>query len=125
MPRPPKPKPKTPNGGGSITHRPDGRYEVRVTLPDGRRLSRYADTPTAASVLLRGLLADVDKGRYIDGPSQTVERFITTWLNDVARHTVRESTFASYQDVARLHIIPTIGAVKLGKLSPQHLQRLY
>ena len=32
------------NSEGSITKRPDGRYEARVTLPDGKRESFYGKT---------------------------------------------------------------------------------
>src|SRR5512133_2009497 len=99
MPRPPKPKPKSPNGGGSVTHRPDGRYEVRVTLPDGRRLSRYADTPTAASVLLRGLLAGVDNGTLVVSSRQTLAEYLAVWHRDTVTPTVRASTAARYRQI--------------------------
>lgn len=37
------------NSEGSITKRPDGRYEARVTLPDGKRESFYGKTRQEAN----------------------------------------------------------------------------
>ena len=55
MPRPRKPQPRNLNGGGSITTHADGWIVVRVTLPDGRCLSRYANSRTEGEERLRDL----------------------------------------------------------------------
>src|SRR5215212_3095628 len=38
---------------------------------------------------------------------------------------VRASTYASYEGQVRRYIIPAIGRIKLGKLTPAHIQHLY
>lgn len=61
------------NNEGSLTKRPDGRWEARVTLDDGRRKSFYARTRQEASRLLTAAMRDVDQGVPIVGERQTVE----------------------------------------------------
>ena len=39
------PRPKRMNGEGSVRKRPDGRYEARALLQDGRRISVYGGRP--------------------------------------------------------------------------------
>ncbi|MFN8058129.1 MAG: tyrosine-type recombinase/integrase [Vicinamibacterales bacterium] len=53
----------------------------------------------------------------------SLDRFLTTWLEDVARPRLRPRTFLSYSQVIRAHIVPHLGRVPLRKLSPQHVQR--
>src|SRR5947209_1568362 len=44
--------PKRPHGGGTITHRKDGRWAVGVSLPDGGRRWFYAKTQKEAQATL-------------------------------------------------------------------------
>jgi integrase len=46
------------------------------------------------------------------------------WLADSVTLTVRASSLASYRQIARIHITPKIGAVKLAKLGTAHIQNL-
>ncbi len=43
----------------------------------------------------------------------------------MVRDAVRPRTVQGYRDVARLHILPTLGGVKLAQLQPGHVQQLY
>ncbi|MDQ3877025.1 MAG: hypothetical protein M3290_01555 [Actinomycetota bacterium] len=52
------------------------------------------------------------------------EFLIDTWL-PACEPTVRPTTFVSYAGHVRLHIIPHLGDIPLGELTPQHLNRLY
>ncbi len=50
--------------------------------------------------------------------------FLGRWL-DGARHTVKATTWEAYERVIRNHINPSLGRVKLGKLSPGMIQAYY
>jgi integrase len=117
MPRPRKPAPKRGNGLGSITHRADGRIVVRVTLPDGGRISRYAKTQTEAEKLLRTLLVERDRGQLVAAPNQTLADYLAAWLRDVVTPTVRESTAARYGQIVRHHLAPSLGRHRLDRLT--------
>ena len=59
------------------------------------------------------------------GPGQTLEHFLRHWLDDVARHKLRGRSWERYDGLVRKHVIPTLGRLRLGQLTPQHLAKLY
>ena len=117
------------NGEGSIYQRADGRWCATVSDgygPSGkrRRTTVYGKTREAVRDDLRQLQARQARGEPLTTERQTVEQFLTRWLDDSARPTVRPRTYISYAQMIRLHIVPAIGRVQLSKLTPQHVQKL-
>lgn len=116
------------NGEGSITRRKDGLYMARYTVQTQagpKRKTVYGKTRAEASDKLSKALADRSGGLVFDTGTLTVGEYIKTWLSDSVRGTVRDSTHASYEQVARNYLIPGIGKVKLKDLKPLHLRQLY
>jgi site-specific recombinase XerC len=66
-----------------------------------------------------------EQGTLIEGPDQTLSTFLTSWIEDTAQYNVRPRTYIRYRGIIYQHILPTLGQVKLQKLAPQQLQRLY
>src|SRR5207247_67311 len=60
------------NGEGSITPLSDGRWQARVTLPDGKRKAFYGKTRKEAAAKLTVALADLERGLPIIAERQTV-----------------------------------------------------
>ena len=58
-------------------------------------------------------------------PQQKVGPFLTRWLEDGHKQSVRSRTYERYEKIVRLHLVPGIGHHQLQKLSPQHLQSFY
>ena len=50
---------------------------------------------------------------------------MTTYLREVAADRVRQSTLHSYEQFARLYIVPWLGRHRLDKLRPQHITSFY
>ncbi len=71
------------------------------------------------------LLGDADCGLMPAPGKATLADHMTRWLEDVVKHTRKPRTHRSYSDAARLHILPTLGAVKLAQLQTPHVQQLY
>jgi integrase len=109
---------------GSITKRSDGRWQARVTLPDGRRKSYYAKTRQEVQKKMQQALRDIDSGLPIVSERQTVEQFLLLWLVDI-KHQLKVSSFHRYDSQVRLHIIPALGHHLLTKLKPQQVQTFY
>jgi integrase len=65
------------------------------------------------------------QGTFITTGEQTLNDFLTHWLQDTAQPNLRPRTFIRYRQLIQLHILPVLGKVKLQKLTPQHLQKLY
>jgi integrase len=109
---------------GTIRKRPDGRWEARLTLPNGRRKSLYGQTRRDVQDKIRSARRDADQGLDLSARSQTVGQFLDRWLADVVRPTTAPKTAQSYADVVRVHLVPALGSVQLAQLTAQHVQRL-
>ena len=48
--------------------------------------------------------------------------FLQTRLEDVAKPTIRISTYDSCHDIVELHLVPDLGRIRLAKLSPTDVQ---
>jgi len=59
------------------------------------------------------------------GRAWTVEQWLTHWVENIAAPVVRENTLAGYRVAVRVHLIPGVGAHRLDKLQPEHLEKLY
>src|SRR4051794_5566071 len=88
------------NNQGSVVARSDGRYEVRISLPNGKRKSVYEKSRKDAEKKLREMLADLDKGIVPTDGRQTVQQFFTFWL-ETAKSQVEPSSYVSYRTHSR------------------------
>lgn len=117
------------NGEGSISWRPkEGRYEGRYvvqTAKGPKRKSVYSKDWKECRRKLARAIADRDEGLIFDAEDLTVAEFLGKWLKGPAKKRVRASTYARYEQLARLHLIPALGRHKLKKLTALHLEELY
>lgn len=125
----PKSKRRRGHGEGSITKLPDGRWQARIDLgyQNGkrRRKALYGKTRHEVAQKLAKTLHEHQQGLPVTNERQTIAQFLTRWLDDSARHTLRPQTFKRYRELVNLHAIPHIGKVVLARLTPQHLANLY
>lgn len=112
------------NNEGTIYKRNDGRWTAAVSLENGRRRYLYGKTRQEVSGKLNKALHEKELGIPVPSERQTVEQFLRQWL-DTIRPTLEDSTFTRYEQYVRLHTVPHIGKVRLARVTPQHLQRLY
>src|SRR5258706_3516307 len=112
------------NSEGSIVKRPDGRWEARITLPEGKRQSFYAKTRQEAARRLAEALRDRDRGLPVLGERPTVAQFLGAWLH-IVKPSVGVGTWKTYEEIVRLHLKPVLGSHALAKLTPQQVQALY
>ncbi|MGH3087564.1 MAG: tyrosine-type recombinase/integrase [Rubrobacteraceae bacterium] len=70
-------------------------------------------------------MADRDGGLVFDAGALTVGAFFDRWLDSSVRDTARPSTHERNESRVELRIKPMIGRVKLGSLTPAHVQGLY
>ncbi len=117
--------PKRANGEGTISQRKDGRWWARITLPDGRRKAFYGTTRQAVAQQLARALHERQQGLPIAGERQTLGQYLAWWLQTQKAPRLRPRTYVRYAELVRLHVAPHLGAVPLGRLTPQHLADLY
>jgi integrase len=94
----------------------------------GRRARRFftvRGTRRDAERELARVLHEAHSGTLAAPSRMTVAQAVERWLEDVARPRVSGKTWERYAELARLHILPTLGGVRLQSLKPLQLQRLY
>ena len=113
-------------GEGLVRQRADGRWEARLSLGwrNGKRQRHSVYGTTQAEVLdqLAEARQKHKNGMPIASTGQTVGEFLTHWLEDSARPRIRPRTYDRFSELIRLHLNPALGAVRLEKLSPAHVQ---
>lgn len=115
-------------GEGSVYRRPDGYWAASVELPprDGKRRRKVVSSKSKATVLKK--LADLKQQLQSRGDlhtdSITVEQWFNVWMTDIAVKTRRPKTVASYRSIVDGWIIPTIGKVRLDKITTATVRRV-
>jgi integrase len=110
------------NSEGSIYQRSNGSWEAKITLPGGKRKSLYAKTQGELMGKLKEAHKRQDAGVEPVPRKITLESYLSKWLEETAKPTVRPYTYQSYAQNIRLHIIPELGRITLTGLTAQHVQ---
>jgi integrase len=111
------------NQDGTVTQRNDGRWEARISLPNGKRKSFYGKTEKEVKQKMRKAQQDLDAGLPVISEKQTLGGYLTSWL-EIKRHRVDPSTFVRYRYYVQA-IDREIGLIALAKLTPYHIQHFY
>jgi hypothetical protein len=121
---------KRPDGASTIYFGKDGYWHGRVTVgirddgkPDRRHvMSKVSEAEVIKKV--RKLESERDAGKVRKaGKAWTLEARLRHWVEEIAKPSVRDSTYSGYEVDVRVHLIPGLGAHRLEKLEPEHLER--
>src|SRR5687768_9827169 len=99
-----------------------------ATGPGNRRAKAYRITARPKAELKR-LVTEAEqsvlRGSYVEPVRQTFGEYLTGWLEHEARNRVRATTFSSYEQLARLHVLPALSGLSLQKMHQSQLQAFY
>ena len=114
-------------GEGSISERPDGRWQGRVDLgrgPDGKRQRKtiYGATRKAVASELNMLLGRAESGELLNTSTPTVDSWLNDWFSTHADDW-RPTTRRTYRAAIDLWLVPHLGPIRLEKLKPTTIQR--
>jgi len=109
---------------GTVYQRPDGIWEGKYTFK-GQRVSIYGDTEDDVENQLILVQANVQNQTYKESSGMFLKDWITIWLRDYARTTVRHSTYINYESNMLNHVIPELGQVSLRSLDGARLQKFF
>lgn len=111
---------------GSLHERWDGRWagSVQIGYVDGKRVRKHVmgHSRTEVKEKMAAVLRAHEEKRPIPDQREKVGPFLRRWLDEVARPTLRASTYSSYDDILVAHLIPGLGKVALAKLTPAEIQ---
>ena len=111
-------------------------YEVVLSLgyevdPATGREKRKQETYTfklkkEADRKLAELLTAHNRGEYVEPNDMTFSEWLDEWVETIISSGKRRlRTIETYESVIRNHVKPALGAIKLQKLQPTHLQHYY
>jgi len=112
-------------GEGTIVQRKDGRFQASLMV-GGKRRTVYGKTKAEAARKLTDLKKQADRagGTLPDPGRRTVAELLALWL-ETSEPNLKPKTIATYHFFADTYILPTLSNVRLSRLEPGHLQRLY
>ena len=90
----------------------------------GRRIRRtqtVRGSKKEADARLTELLSKRDQGIDVEPNKLTLATFLTQWLQN---HQVEPQSRARYEQLIRLHVLPSLGATRITALKPLHIQNL-
>jgi integrase len=99
---------------------------IELPAHDGKRRKATVRRKDKAALLeeLDKLRTQLKKQGDLPTKNQTVKQWFEYWYREIAAKSVRPNTLEGYRSVVFLHIIPTIGNVKLNKVTPAHVRRV-
>jgi integrase len=114
---------------GSIVKRGRNSWAVVISLgrdpqTDRKRQKWFGrfETRANAQTYLNHVLSQIQDGTWTVPTKKTLAGFLDQWMRDYAASNVRPTTFASYDMIARKHLVPALGHVPLTRLTPQMIQ---
>lgn len=117
---------------GYIRKRGKDSYSIAVSLGRDPATGRYKyvwegvkGTRREAEKRLSELLHRLDTGAFVSPSKITVADYLGRWLQEYVRPNLSPRGFERYESIARVHLIPDLGAIALAQLRPEHLQRHY
>ena len=116
------------NGEGTITRRKDKRWEARYYVPTVDRTKRktiYGKMQAEVRDKLTKARSDRIDGIVYDDENMTVGEYLDSWLKGSVYGSVRQSTYDRDTNLVNNHIKPTLGRIKLKKLTSAHVQSFY
>ena len=123
---------RNPNMRSTIYQGNDGGWNGRVTVgvrDNGRPDRRHVRGKTRSEVAekVRALERDRDQGTVRKAAERwTVGQWLTYWVENIAAPPhVAENTHLGYRVDVNRHLIPGLGAHRLERLTPDHVERLY
>lgn len=122
---------RNPNRASTVYLGADGSWHGRVTVgyrEDGSLDRRHVRGKSKGVVVakVRVLERQRDEGRVRKvGQRWTLAEWLDHWLENIARPSVRDTSYAAYQTAVTKHVVPKLGKHRLDRLEPEHLERLY
>lgn len=125
---------RQPNGSSTIYRGADGKFHTYVYAgrkTDGSLDRRHIKRETAGEVAQAAeeLRERIARGTGIVAKAETVEHWLTYWLDNVVEPGRAYKTHAGYRSLIVQHVIPHIGQWKLdgtrNRLEPEYVEAMY
>ena len=110
-------------GEGCVTQRNDGRWQASIQI-DGKRHTVYGKTEREAKRKLSELKTQAAIAGGMPNPGKrTVNDLVNAWLESAPD--LKPSTRAHYRLICDTYIPEPLGQIRLSRLTPDRIQKLY
>jgi integrase len=114
---------------GHLKERSPGHWAIVLEIrgEDGKRKRKwhsFEGTKREAQIERSRLIAELAGGAYVEPARTTLTAFLDRWLEHVKTQ-VSPRSFERYRELARLNIVPLLGATPLSKLQPAAISSAY
>lgn len=92
-----------------------------IILYDGTKKRIFARAATELEAIKK--LTSIERGQLTINNKITLATWATEWLETYLKPSVSDSSYAMYEAILRLHVLPRIGEVPLTALRPIQLQK--
>lgn len=106
---------------GSIVKK-SGTYYAVYRVGDKQKWEKVSPVKKEAEKVLAKRIHDLNSGILPEESNIRFADFAAQWLTDYAKVSVKASTFRSYSDMFRLHLIPALGDLRLKRVTGAHIQ---
>jgi integrase len=126
------------HGDGGIDQRGEDHWRLRWRVGGKRYSKAFNGSKRAAQIELRRLLKSADDGAHVPPDRITIVSWIRQWValqgrlspdgeaaTKRGRGLVNQRTLERYDELLRLHVVPTLGARPLQQLRPSEIDALY
>jgi integrase len=116
-------------GEGSIVQRADGTWMAQIEIgrdANGKRQRKtfYGKTKKAVADKLTGEANALLTGTSAVCGKMTVADLLQKWLTESAIPNTSRATSNQYERIAKLHVTPKVGHIKLSAVRPLHIQTM-
>lgn len=102
--------------------RKDGRYQRKITLPDGRQKIVYGRTLAELAAAADAVRCEANQGIVV-GDNTTVGEWTKLWMEKY-KADLRPNTLRMYRDACNVHILPSLGGLSLRSVRPVHVREV-
>ena len=122
------------HGDGGIDERRPGRWRLRWRVNGKRYAKAFHGSLTEARKELRRLIKSADDGQHVAPDKVTLTAWVDRWIallrrgDDAGkrkRGLVNARTLERYEELLRLHVVPTLGKRPLQRIAPTEIDELY
>ena len=117
---------------GSLEKRGENSWRLIVSGgfdADGKRIKHTktikATSRREAEKELAKMIAEFEKGQYVNPSKLTFADFVKRWINDFAERDLAPKTLYRYQETLNSRILPAMGHLKVDQIKPVHLMEFY
>ena len=111
-------------GNGTVSKRPNGKWQARYTAPDGKRRSKTFDRKSDAEDWLADIRSDIRRGDYVAPSDMTLSDWYVEWLT-IYKTNITDRTRRYYIDIIKRlqDKVPSLLMVQLQALDAPRLQQ--